>query len=208
MSKTFVVTGTDTDVGKTVACAMLVQALGADYFKPVQAGLEGETDSEAVKRLSGADESRIIPELYRLSTPASPHYAAAMDGVEIDVASLELPETDNTLIVEGAGGLMVPLSDEELLIHAFDDWSCPTILCARTSLGTINHSLLSLYQMESHLVLAHGIIFIGDANPVTEATICKFGQVKRLGRIPILEDLSAESLQAVFDAEFDINDFQ
>ena len=208
MSKVFVVTGTDTDVGKTVASAMLVQALGADYFKPIQAGLEGEIDSEAVKRLSGADDSRIIPELYRLTTPASPHYAADIDGIVIDIEDLRVPPTDKPLIVEGAGGLLVPVNHEKLLAEAFSAWGHPAILVARTALGTINHSLLSIHLMNSLKIPMHGIIFVGDANPSSEEAICKFGEVRCLGRIPYLEELSAASLQAVFDSEFDIEDFQ
>src|SRR5262249_418703 len=140
----FVVTGTGTGVGKTVFCAALAGALRGNYWKPIQSGLEGETDSEAVQRLSGLPQERIIPEVYRLELAASPHISAAREGLQIEASRLTIPKNASPLVIEGAGGLMVPLSWDLLQIDLFASWGLPVILCALTSLGTINHTLLSI----------------------------------------------------------------
>lgn len=137
-----IVTVTDTGIGKTVFSAGLAGALGGYYWKPVQSGLDGETDSDTVRRLSGLAAERILPERYRLATPASPHLAAEIDRVTIDPDQLEPPATPEPLVIEGAGGLMVPLTREVTAIDLFARWDAPLVLCARTTLGTINHTLL------------------------------------------------------------------
>src|SRR5580692_6242913 len=144
MSRRIVVAGTDTEIGKTVFAAGLADLLGASYWKPIQSGLDGETDSQAVARLGRLSGDRILPERYRLKTPASPHQAAAIDGIRIDAAALDVPATGGRpLVIEGAGGLMVPLDRATLYVDIFARWHLPVVLCARTALGTINHSLLS-----------------------------------------------------------------
>ena len=144
MTSRFVITGTDTNIGKTVFSAALADALGACYWKPVQSGLEGETDSETVRRLGRIPSSRIYPEAWRLKTPASPHLAARIDHVRIIPEALSPPSTLSSLVIEGAGGLLVPLTENEVFADVFARWQIPVILCARTGLGTINHTLLSL----------------------------------------------------------------
>ena len=125
MSRRIVVTGTDTGIGKTVFSAGLADFLGANYWKPIQAGLGGETDSQLVARLGGLSDDRIVPERYRLETPASPYHAAAIDGVHIDTESLDVPDTgERPLVIEGAGGVMVPLSRSTLYIDIFARWHC------------------------------------------------------------------------------------
>ena len=128
MSQRIVIAGTDTDIGKTVFSAGLAEFLGADYWKPIQAGLEGETDSRVVARLGGLSEDRIVPERYRLKTPASPHRAAEIDGVRILADSLDVPDTGRALVIEGAGGLMVPLDHSTLYIDIFMRWRLPIVL--------------------------------------------------------------------------------
>ena len=208
MTGKIIVTGTDTDIGKSVVCAMLVQALSANYYKPVQAGLDGETDSEFVKRLSGMPDEHFYPESYRLQTPASPHLSAKLDGVKIDVNHLEMPHSDRLLIVEGAGGLLVPLTDDVLLIEMFARWKAPIVLCASTRLGTINHSLLSIEALNRRNIEILGVVFVGDKMESSETAIVNFGQVKHLGRLPILDPLDSDSLANAFDLHFNINDFQ
>ena len=144
MSRALVVTGTDTGIGKTVFAAALAGALDGAYWKPVQAGLDEETDSDCVARLSRLPEDRILPEAYRLRTPCSPHRAAEIDGVTIDPAQLALPATGRPLIIEGAGGALVPLTRDLVFADIFSRWALPVVIVARTSLGTINHSLLSI----------------------------------------------------------------
>jgi dethiobiotin synthetase len=204
---TVIVAGTDTDVGKTVLAAALVSALQGCYWKPVQCGLEGETDSEAVQRLSGAPPERILPEAYRLATPASPHLAAERDGIEIDVNALVLPATERPLIVEPAGGLMVPLTRSRLQIDIIARWAAPVVLCAATRLGTINHSLLSIEALQQRDIALLGIAFIGEEQAEVETTIAEMGGVRRLGRLPYLDPLDAPALRAAFAENFDRNDF-
>ena len=184
-----------------------MQALNGDYFKPVQAGLEDPTDTEVVQQLTGLDRTHFMPELYRLRMPASPHIAARLDGQEIDVSHLRLPQTGRPLIVEGAGGVLVPLTDEILYADVFAKWNAPVILCARTSLGTINHSLLSIEALKSRSVPVLGIAFVGDENGDMEETIVKIGKVRKLGRLPWLRKLDRQALAEAFKAGFDLETF-
>jgi dethiobiotin synthetase len=201
----FLVTGTDTGIGKTVFAAALTAALGGVYWKPVQAGLDGETDSETVPRLSGAP---VLPEAWRLKLAASPHKAAAAEGVRIDADALTLPQTDRPLVAEGAGGLLVPLNERALYIDVFARWGVPLILCAATRLGTINHTLLSLEAIRARDIALLGIAFIGEANDDSESIICRLGNAKRLGRLDPVAPLDGEHLAAAFARGFDIGDFQ
>ena len=197
----YIVTGTDTDVGKTVVAAGLAGVLRATYWKPVQAGLEGETDSVAVSRLSGG-RAMVLPEAYRLTTPCSPHEAARIDGVAIDPDRLALPPDDSRfggpLVVEGAGGVLVPYADDLLAADLFARWGLPVILVARTSLGTISHTLLSLEALRARGIDVAGVLFSGDAVAHSEAAIVHFGQCRHLGRVPRLDPLDADTLAEAF----------
>ena len=201
-----IVTGTDTDVGKTVFAAGLAGYLAARYWKPVQAGLAGETDSQAVARLSGG-RAKVLPGAYRLLTPCSPHEAARIDGVVIDAARLALPGGEGPLVVEGAGGVLVPHAQGLLAVDLFALWALPVVLDARTALGTINHSLLSLEALRARKIAVHGIVFIGDGNVASEAAITGLGAVRHLGRLPRLDPLDAETLTAAFAAHIDLAAF-
>jgi dethiobiotin synthetase len=196
----FVVSGTDTDVGKTVFCAGLAAMLGARYWKPVQAGFP--TDSQTVAALAGVE---ILPEAYCLKLAASPHQAAEEEGIAIDPDKLEPPQ--GPLVIEGAGGLMVPLTRQTLFIDIFARWQIPLILCARTKLGTINHTLLSIAAIRARSIPLQGVAFIGEANAESERIITEIGQVKRLGRLPLVEPLSAARLADVFARNFHKADF-
>lgn len=207
MSARIVVTGTDTGIGKTVFAAALAGALDGFYWKPVQAGLDEETDRETVLRLSGLSQQRLLPEIYRLKTPASPHLAARIDNVAIDPAALTLPDVDRPLVVEGAGGLMVPLTERDTYRDVMARWGVPVVLCARTTLGTINHSLLSVEALRARAIPLLGIAFIGDENTESERIICKMGDVRRLGRLPRLTTLTRETLRAAFADNFKADDF-
>jgi dethiobiotin synthetase len=207
VTQPIVVTGTDTGIGKTVFAAALTGALDGYYWKPVQSGLAEETDSETVGRLSGLAADRILPERYRLRTPASPHLSAHIDGVEIDAKRLDPPATSRPLVVEGAGGLLVPLTREVTYIDVFARWHAPLVLCARTTLGTINHTLLSVEAIRARNIPLLGIAFIGDENTDSEDIVIALGRTRRLGRLPSLTPLTAESLKAAFAAHFNVNDF-
>lgn len=204
MSGAIVIAGTDTDAGKTVFAAALVHAIGAAYWKPVQAGLAGETDSETVARLAGASADRILPEAYRLATPASPHYAAERDTVRIDTSRLNPPRTTRPLVIEAAGGLMVPLTRDTLQIDVIAGWKTPVILVAATRLGTINHSLLSIEALKRRAIPILGIAFVGDENADSERTIADMGRVTRLGRLPRIDPLTPSALHEAFARNFDV----
>ena len=208
MNQRIVVTGTDTEIGKTVFAAGLADLLGASYWKPIQSGLEGETDTQIAARLGGLSGDRILPERYRLTTPVSPHQSAAIDGITIDVATLDVPDTSGrSLVIEGAGGLMVPLDRSTLYIDVFARWRLPVMLCARTVLGTINHSLLSIEVLRHRGIELLGIAFIGESNPESERAICEIGRVKRLGRLSRLSPLTRDTLREAFATSFKPADF-
>lgn len=201
-----VVAGTDTDVGKTVFAAALAGALGAQYWKPVQAGSDPATDTATAIRL-GVPLDRAIPEAYRLRTAVAPHLSAEIDGLAIDSRTLAPPDIA-PLVIETAGGLLVPLTRELLQIDLLARWGLPVVLVARTSLGTINHSLLSLEALRARAIPVLGIAFVGDANADSERAICEHGRVRRLGRLPHVAPLDAASLAAAFAANFRLEDFQ
>lgn len=204
-----VVTGTDTGIGKTVFSAGLAGFLGARYWKPVQSGLEEETDSQAAVRLGGLAAGDVLPELYRLKTPASPHLAAAIDGVRIDADGLAPPADDagRPLVIEGAGGLMVPLTDDLLFIDVFARWQLPVVLCARSGLGTINHTLLSLEALARRSVPVLGVVLIGAPHAENARMIARLGGARVLGTLPPLDPLTPQSLAAAFEGAFRREDF-
>ncbi|TIL29064.1 dethiobiotin synthase, partial [Mesorhizobium sp.] len=152
------------------------------YWKPVQSGLDEETDSEVVARLAGLPSWRVLQEAYRLKSPLSPHRSAEIDGVSIEAADLSLPVVPSPLVIEGAGGLMVPLNRRTRFIDVFAQWQLPVILCARTALGTINHTLLSIEALRARSIPLIGVAFIGDEEADTQRTIVEFGGVPQLGR--------------------------
>lgn len=194
----FFVAGTDTEIGKTFVSAMLMSALNATYWKPVQAGLEDETDTQFVQRVSGADESRIIPERYKLRTPMSPHGAADIDQVSISLNDFNLPDySTQHLIVEGAGGLLVPLNWEDMVIDLILKLNIPVLLVARSELGTLNHTLLSVEALRSRGIEIFSIILNGKEHPHNTMTL------KQISGIPVLvsqpvENINRESLIGQF----------
>jgi len=199
-----IVTGTDTGIGKTVFAAALAAALGAHYWKPIQSGLEDGADADTVAALG---VTRVLPEAYRLTQPLSPHRAAEIDGVTLDPARLMPPAVDGALVIEGAGGVLVPVTRSLLFADLFARWAAPVIVVSRTGLGTINHSLLSIEALRARGVPILGVAFVGDANEDNEATIAAIGRVKRLGRLPMLDPIDAAGLHTAFTAHFRREDF-
>ncbi|QHL86687.1 dethiobiotin synthase [Nibribacter ruber] len=181
--KRYFVTGIGTDVGKTIAAAILTQALHADYWKPVQAGSLEATDTMRVQELVSNSRSVFHPEAYRLKLPASPHLAAAQEGIDIDLNNIQLPQTQNHLIVEGAGGVMVPLNNNELVLDLISKLNLEVILVSRNYLGSINHTLTTLEVLKARNISVVGIIFNGVPNPSTEQFIKDYTQVKVLPAI-------------------------
>lgn len=185
-----VVTGTDTGVGKTVAAAALALRLDAHYWKPIQAGREEESDREAVARLAGVATH---PEAYVLETPCSPHRAAEIDGVIIDAARLTPPP--GRVVIEGAGGALVPLTRDMLYADLFARWALPVVIVARTALGTISHSLMTIEVLRARGIDIAGILFSGEEVIDSQKTICTIGGVRSLGRLPHLDPLTPDSLR-------------
>ena len=175
--------------------------------QPVQAGLGEETDSQTVARLSGLTPERILPELWRLPLPASPHIAAREAGVEIDVVALHPPRGVAHVIIETAGGVMVPLTKDFLTIDLLARWRLPVILVARTELGTINHSLLTLEALRRRDIVVKGVAFVGDEDVAAQQTITTISGVRQLGRLPRLDPLNRKTLRSAFAAHFSMQEF-
>jgi len=195
------VSGTDTDVGKTVVAAALTLGLDAYYWKPIQSGLTPSTDTADVRRWTGLPAERFLPEAYRLREPMSPHAAAEIDGVTIDVEHIlatQLP-TDRPVVIEGAGGLMVPLNDTDLMIDLAARLGAPIVLVARTALGTLNHTLLSISELRSRAIPLLGVVMNGEEHESNRRAIERYGEVAVLGRVPRLDVLDAHSLRLAFE---------
>ena len=181
--KNIFVTGIGTDVGKTIVSAIITEALQADYWKPVQAGFADGTDTELVRSLLLNKKSVIHPEAYKLKMPASPHAAAAAEGITIQIKDIKLPVTNNTLVIEGAGGLMVPLNEKELVIDLIEHFRSSAIVVIRHYLGSINHSLLTLQVLKQRKIPILGLVISGAANEQSEKAIVSFSDRKIIGRI-------------------------
>jgi dethiobiotin synthetase len=203
----FFVTGTDTNVGKTVTSAMLTLGLNAAYWKPIQSGLDPITDTDYVKQVTGLNDAHFLPERFRLTEPLSPHASAAIDGVEIHLHDFELPKTieQSHLIVEGAGGLMVPINDRHYIIDLIKYLELPVCLVSRSALGTINHTLLSLAQLRRENIPILGVIINGKKNPGNRAAIEHYGQVPILGEVDFLEAIDPATLKTAYN-QLEIHD--
>lgn len=193
--KRFFVSGIDTNVGKTVAAAVLTQALGADYWKPVQSGDLEQSDTLRVQSLVNHPNTYFHPETYRLTTPASPHYSAEVDGIRIERDAFQLPQTDNHLVVEGAGGLFVPLNDQYLLLDLIQDFQLPVVLVVNFYLGSINHTLSSIYALQQRQIPIAGLLFNGAITPSSESYILQYTQLPVLGRLPQIDHLDAAAIE-------------
>ena len=190
-----VVCGTDTDVGKTVVSAWLVQGLGASYWKPVQSGLEQGGDRDWIVDHLQLPAERWVPEAYALQAPVSPHWAAEQEQVEIDPSTLTLPAVEGPLVVETAGGLMVPLNRGWLQIDQLEQWKLPVVLVARSGLGTLNHTLLSLEALRTRGIDVLGLVLNGPNHADNPRTLEEIGGVPVLAELPPLHPLNADSLQ-------------
>jgi dethiobiotin synthetase len=190
-----VVCGTDTDVGKTVVSALLVEGLGARYWKPVQSGIEGGGDRDRLQALLALPPQRIVPEAYRLAAPVSPHWAAEREGVAIDPERLALPPGDGPLVVETAGGVLVPLRRDWLQIEQLQRWNLPVVLVARSGLGTLNHTLLTLEALRRRQLTVLGLVLNGPPHPDNPGTLAELGAVPVLAELPPLAPLDRDALR-------------
>lgn len=187
--KQFIITGIGTDVGKTVVSSIVSEALQATYWKPVQAGDLDNSDSIKVKRLT--KNVTVLPEAFCLNEPMSPHAAAKLDGIEITSENLNLPSVSGNFIVEGAGGIMVPINSVGFLyVDAFAQWGLPAIVVSRHYLGSINHTLMTIKILRSRGIEIEGIIFVGDEHSTTEEAILSNTGLRQIARIPMAEEVN------------------
>ncbi|NJR68798.1 MAG: AAA family ATPase [Synechococcales cyanobacterium CRU_2_2] len=223
----FFITGTDTDVGKSVVSAILTLDLGATYWKPIQAGLKPYTDTEFVHQVTGLDHSHFFPERFRLTQPLSPHTAAAIDGIEIQLSDFSLPTrplapgSDRSadpsapsapsgaiattlykphLIVEGAGGLRVPINPEQYMTDLIQHLGLPVLLVARSGLGTINHTILSIECLRHRGIPLLGVVLNGPRNEGNRRAIAHYGKTSILAEIEPLSSLNPTTLQAAWQS--------
>lgn len=176
------VTGIGTDVGKTIASSIITESLQADYWKPIQAGDLDNSDSHKIERYISNNKTVIHPNSYKLNTPASPHLAAEIDGITIDLAKIVAPETDNHLVIEGAGGLFVPLNNQDTIVDLIaPDYK--VVVVSRHYLGSINHTLLTIEALQNRKIKIAGIIFSGEQNQATESIILSKTGINCIGRI-------------------------
>ena len=176
------ITGISTDVGKTIASAIIVEALQADYWKPIQAGDLDISDSHKIKSLVSNAKTKVHPNCYKLNTPASPHFAAELDGISIDIKQINEPKTQNHLVIEGAGGILVPLNDADCIVDLIKP-DYKVIVISRHYLGSINHTLLTIEALKSRNINIAGIIFSGQENKSSESIILNKTGIKCIGRI-------------------------
>lgn len=205
MSQRYFITGTDTGIGKTVLSALLCAALNATYWKPIQTGTEVDSDSRTVAELAGLPPEKILPEAYQFVPPVSPHLAARLDGVRIDLAKIKIPvgSQETPLIVEGAGGVLVPVNETALMVDLMRNLELPVLLAARSSLGTINHTMLSLAALRNAGVTVAGVVMIGASNDENRAAIEDYGKVRVVGEIPWLTEINRSMLLEIFSVRFD-----
>jgi dethiobiotin synthetase len=209
MPSRFFVTGTDTGVGKTVVSALLCAALNAMYWKPIQTGTRQGADRPTVMRLAGLPRARTIPEAYRFAPPVSPHLAARRAGVPIDLRTIRMPRlaASENLIAEGAGGALVPINDRHFMTDLMRRLGLPVLLVARTTLGTINHTLLSLAALRAARLEVSGVVLVGKQNHDNREAIERYGRTPVVGRVPRLAQINRSALLQVFRENFDAKAF-
>lgn len=196
----FFVTGTDTNVGKTLVSAILAAGLNAAYWKPVQSGTDEMTDSAWIRCVTGLPEGFFLPETYLLKQPLSPHASAARDGVQIRLAAFDMPDHEKypRLIVEGAGGVMVPLNENQFMVDLMKYLDLPVLVVARNTLGTINHTLLTLEILRQNRLEILGVVLNGPPNPVNKNAIQTYGHVPVMAEVDVLPQLNFQTVSNAY----------
>lgn len=212
MPSRFFITGTDTGVGKTVVSALLCAALDAVYWKPIQTGAREGTDRNTVMKLAQIPPTRTIPEVYTFAPPVSPHLAARLASVRIELRQIRVPDIirankGESLIIEGAGGALVPINRTQLMTDLMRHLKFPVLLVSRTSLGTINHTLLSLAGLRAARLELRGVIMVGKPNVENRKAIEHYGEVEVFGTLPILKKINRTKLLQAFFRNFSLKTF-
>jgi len=207
MPSRFFVTGTDTGVGKTVVCALLCAALDANYWKPIQTGAREGTDRNTVMKLAELPLSRTIPEVYRLGPPVSPHLAACLAGIRIELRKIQMARIARrggrkNLIVEGAGGVLVPINSTQFMTDLMCQFRLPVLLVSRAALGTINHTLLSLAALRAAHLKIRGVIMVGTRNDENRKAIERYGEIEVIGELPPLKKIHRAALLKAWRENF------
>jgi dethiobiotin synthetase len=207
MKQDLFITGTDTGVGKTVLSALLVASLNRRYWKPIQTGAVEGTDRESVMKLAGVPKERTHPEVFLFDLPLSPHLAAAQQGMRIDVEAIQRPGDPEAIIIEGAGGVLVPVNEQTLMVDLMRHLDARIIIATRTTLGTINHSLLTIAAIRNARLELGGVVMVGHENMDNRRSIERYGDVAVIGTIPWLDSIDAETLRRLFRRHFDHSAF-
>jgi dethiobiotin synthetase len=209
VTRSLFVTGTDTNVGKTLLSGLLVAALDAIYWKPIQTGAREGTDRRTVIKLAEIPEAQTIPEVYCFDPPVSPHLAGEAAGVRIDLARIQAPASlGRPIIAEGAGGILVPINGSELMLDLARHLGFPVLIAARAALGTINHTLLTVRALRCAKMPIDGVVMIGNRNKDNERSVEQFGAVPVVGTIPWLDTINRETLLSVFHSNFNQKHFR
>ena len=195
----FVICGTDTDIGKTLISSLFVRGLNSFYWKPIQSGIESETDSQAVERLAKVNKEKIINEAYVFTEPVSPHWAAEIDQKIINFELLNLPNVDDSLIVETAGGLMVPITRNYLQIDQIRKWGLPVILVCKSELGTLNHTLLSIEALEKRNIKILGLVINGKKHLDNPKTLTEFSGLPIIAEFPYIQKCNSNNLDILWE---------
>tara|TARA_Y100000766_G_C18817856_1_gene561410 strand:- start:114 stop:773 length:660 start_codon:yes stop_codon:yes gene_type:complete len=195
----FVICGTDTDIGKTLISSFFVRGLNSFYWKPIQSGAESPTDSQIVKKLTKVNKEKIINEAYIFTKPVSPHWAAEIDQKIINFKLLKLPKVNSSLIIETAGGLMVPITRNFLQIDQIVKWGLPVILVCKSSLGTLNHTLLSIEALQKRNINILGLVVNGEKHLDNPKTLIKFTGLPILAEFPYMKKIDSNHLDIIWE---------
>ena len=195
----FVICGTDTDIGKTLISAFFVRGLNSFFWKPIQSGIVSESDTQAVARLAKLDKAKIINEAYIFREPVSPHWAAEIDQKEINFELLNLPNVNDSLIVETAGGLMVPITRNHLQIDQIKKWELPVILVCKSGLGTLNHTLLSIEALNKRNINILGLVINGEKHLDNPKTLTEFSNVPIIAEFPFIQKTDTNNLDILWE---------
>ena len=199
----FIICGTDTDIGKTLISSFFVKGLNSFYWKPIQSGIESNTDSQTVEKLAQVSKKKIIKEAYVFTKPLSPHWAAEIDQKTINFDMLKLPKLEGSLIVETAGGLMVPLTRNFLQIDQIKKWNLPVILVCKSSLGTLNHTLLSIEALKQRNIEILGLVVNGEKHLDNPKTLVEFSGIPLITEFPYIKKIDSNNLDILWK-ELDI----